>query len=145
MATQPEDTHGRALDLESKVDVGASKPVAGEGDTPSTMVGSLDLSTRKDRGILRKSIERRWPGLTMELRAEAVQCLKAAMELAKNAGDHRAMLDSVKTVAALESQQQADEHLAEKNARLDSGLPTDGVQVIAIAPPVRARMEASGG
>jgi len=125
---------------ETQTLAGASIPLAGVGDGAQTTVGNLDLSTRKDRGLLRKCIERRWPGLDSELRGKAVQCLKAAMELATSAGDHRAMLDSVKTMQALESQHQADEHLEDKNSRLDSGLPTEGIQVIAIAPPVRPKM-----
>lgn len=142
---QEQTADGGALNLDGKTTVaGATTPVP-HGEGQATRFKSLDLSNPKDVALLRSSVKRRWPGLDEDSRAEAVECLKAAMRGARSAGDLRLLLESVKTYAVLEGQHQADEHLAEKNARLDEGLPTDGISIVAIPPPVRAKMDGEHG
>ena len=48
-----------------------------------------------------------------------------ALKLATERGSVREIDSCVRTLAMLEGQQQADEHLAEKNARLDEGKATE--------------------
>lgn len=82
------------------------------------MVGSLDMTDERDRGLLRRKVgdelskHRRWEGITDEFKAQAVQALRAALYMATNAKDHRGINGCVKTLALLEGQNQKDEHVA---------------------------------
>lgn len=104
-------------------------------DDHTTVVGSLDLSTEADRKTLRRSIAtanpehkvQRWGGLDDNLRKQAVKAQAYALKLATERGSVREIDSCVRTLAMLEGQQQADEHLAEKNARLDEGKATENL------------------
>lgn len=106
-------------------------PVHGEGQ--STQVGSLDLAKERDRGLLRQSIKRRWPGLDDEKKAKAITALDTALDQAQAAADYDAVNGIVRTLAMIEGQHQADDHLADKNARLDGGKLTEAVKLYAAA------------
>lgn len=113
-----------------------SKPMGqapGHGEGPSTQVGSLDLGNERDRGLLRQSIKRRWPGLDDDKKAKAITALDAALDAAQAAKDYDAVNGIVRTLAMIESQHQADDHLADKNARLDGGKFTAVVKLYAAA------------
>ncbi len=111
----------------------------GAGD----VFASIDAVDEKDRGMIRKAMERwpkRWRGLSDDFKASVVDDLqlarKVAREVASNAESADmalracATLSSVaKTVTAMEDQVQRDDHLADKNARLDAGLLTERVAV----------------
>lgn len=104
-------------------------------ETESTIVGNLDLSDERDRGTLRRAVDdgpkrRRWGGITDELKAKYVAALNVALRLALEHGDNRGIRGCVDTLAKLEGQNQADEHLADKNARIDAGKATDSLTVV---------------
>ena len=114
-----------------------------------TPTSSLDPSDEKARGLVRKAIAQRWPGLDEKARGEFVEGLKVANEamqkgvkaansVADAAAAARALASIVKTAAAMEQQQQADDHLADKNDRLDTGKLTDrvGMEPIVCCTPV---------
>ena len=116
-------------------------------DDDDFMVKSLDMRKRSDRELLRKSVtppekshRQRWPGLDDEFKGDAVNALKAALKVAQARmnglvevggelvpGSPRDVDSIVRTIAALEAQHQADEHLEDKNKRLDEGLSTENV------------------
>ena len=90
---------------------------------------SLDMSNRYDRAAVRRVANqagKRW-AVTDEFKAELIQALRAATAIAMANGVSRDINDCVKTAAVLEGQNQADQHLDEKNARLDEGKPTESV------------------
>lgn len=120
-------------------------------DTPAKTSGGAPLAAvdlvnnEKDRGLVRTLARHgsRW-GITEEVRAKVVDDLLLASKTARDTiiyADPKAgcdVLTSVaKTFAALDKLNQADEHLADKNERLDSGKATERVQgaVIVALPP----------
>jgi hypothetical protein len=102
-------------------------------DTTDTVVGSLDMMNDKDRGLLRRKLDDavekshrpRWPGIDEPMKGRYVQALNIALALSLRKEDHRGINGCVKTLAMLVGQNQADDHIEEKNARIDSGKPTD--------------------
>ena len=76
---------------------------------------------------------KRWGGVSDEVKARVVGELVAALDEVpqvdkpEKRADIRASV--ARTFAMIEAQNQADDHLAEKNARLDAGKPTEGVAV----------------
>lgn len=100
-----------------------------------TVVGSLDMASDKDRGVLRrclddgsaKSKRPRWPSIDDETKSRYVKALNIALSISLRKEDQRGINGCVKTLAMLEGQNQADEHLDEKYARLDSGKATETV------------------
>jgi len=109
------------------------------------IVGNLNLLDPKDRGLIRRSAtdalnrRKRWD-ISDAFKAELVQGLRAALNAAAIDGDYKTVNDCVRTAAVLEKMNQDDEHLAEKNARLDDGKPTDGAKLEVVyvnrLPPV---------
>jgi len=81
----------------------------------------------------------RWRGLTDSFKERVVRDLEWAAEQARMADDPiagaKVMASVAKTVVAMEGQQQADDHLADKNARLDAGKPTE-ITGISIRTPL---------
>ncbi len=104
---------------------------------------SLDFTTEKDRGLLRTAMKwwpARYRGLDDEFKAETVKDLQISRETARKVAANPetadmalracATLSSVaKTVVMMEDQVQKDQHLQDKNARLDAGLLTERVAV----------------
>lgn len=101
-------------------------PTGGDG----AQVGNLDMSDDRDRRLIRTAA-RRW-GVDEDFKTQAVKALKMALRMAIEKEDHRGINGCVKTLAQLESQNQADEHLDVKYQRIDRGLPTEVVSLGAI-------------
>lgn len=103
-----------------------------------TRVGNLDMARHEDRRILARSVtdggvpgnrKRRWGEIDDDTKGQFVKALKAALRMALEKGDHRAVTGCVDTLRGLEAQNQADEHLAEKHRRLDEGKATENINV----------------
>lgn len=108
---------------------------------------SLDMSSEKDRGMVRQAMKRRpkrWRGLADEVKDEFLEGLlgahRKAVSVMQGAEDESVALKAVgevgsivRTAVMMEGQHQADEHLDEKNGRLDSGQITDAVRVVRVA------------
>lgn len=92
------------------------------------------MTDERDRGLLRRRVSdpqskrRRWNEVTDAFKDDATRALRYALRLATESQDHRGIRGIVQTLAALEGQNQSDEHLADKNHRLDSGAATENVQ-----------------
>lgn len=75
------------------------------------------MSRHEDRGLLRRTVtdgrqrRKRWGAITDEFKDQAVAALKVALRMALEKSDHRAATSVVQTLAALEGQNQSDEHL----------------------------------
>lgn len=112
---------------------------SGDGNAPGGgRVSSLDLRDPKDMALARTAMKRwpkRWRGLTDEFKDQCLSDLSAASDAARvKLLDSEAALEAAKVLAAvaktavaMEAQVQADEHLEEKNDRLDAGMVTDRV------------------
>lgn len=102
-----------------------------DAPTPA-QVGNLNMSNDHDRGLVRRladdgtpaSKRPRWPGIDDATKTQFIKALRYALSLALEVKDNRGINGCVKTLAALEGQNQADDHLDDKNARLDAGKPT---------------------
>jgi hypothetical protein len=116
---------------------------APNGDTfvPGGVLSSIDPA--KDAGLIHNIAERhpRWR-IPLALKDKMVGAIDWALDQAQADGDAKTVAGLVKTAAVLEAQNQADEHLAEKNKRLDDGLPTDNVTIR--VPPPRTFKESQG-
>ena len=97
----------------------------------TTIVGNLDMADERDRGLLRRAAgdasRKRW-NVTDTDKADFIKALRVALRMSLEAKDGRGVRGCVDTLARLEGQNQADEHLADKNARLDAGQATENVQ-----------------
>ncbi len=117
---------------------GAHLPSASGGDR----FNAIDPTDPKDQALVRQAVKRwpkRWRGLDdakkdkfVEGLEEAHDTARAIMKGAIDAKDQLnaagLVLSAVKTAAIIEAQNQADEHLEDKNARLDAGALTDRVE-----------------
>lgn len=102
---------------------------------------SIDPADPKDQAMVRKAAGRwpkRWRGIDAEKKERFVHGLVAAhdkaLETMTAAADPELamqatalVLSAIKTAAVLEGQNQADDHLQDKNDRLDSGKATERV------------------
>lgn len=88
---------------------------------------------RGDAQMIRRALRQRWP-MSDEVRADLVNCLKAIVctekiEVVSKSGEpisipnHRNQAAAARVLVAMEAQNQADDHLAQKQARLDEGKP----------------------
>ena len=100
-----------------------SNEVLGGGGT--SQVDSLDMADGRDRALLQSQ---RWP-INDKTKERYLLALDAALGLAVQKNDQRAMVSCVRALASLEGQNQADEHIERKYARLDEGKPTEGVAI----------------
>ena len=120
-------------------------PTAPGGDrsvADSARFAAIDPADPKDQALVRQALKRwpkRWRGLDDKKKDAFVEGLVEAHDTARalmnGAIDPKDQLDAaslvlsaVKTAAALEAQNQADEHLEDKNARLDAGALTERVE-----------------
>jgi hypothetical protein len=100
----------------------------------------LDPSDPKDQALIRSTISRRpkrWRGISDDVKDEIVTItMKAARASAGmiDSGDPqlidsgvRGATSAARTLVMIEGQNQTDEHLDEKNARLDAGLSTENI------------------
>ena len=97
---------------------------------PDTMFGECDLMKAPDVALVNTAVLR-W-GLTHRRALELPIRIKAGYEVAKNLSTNQrlraeARLETLEL--AMMAQQQADEHLEIKNARLDAGKPTEGMDI----------------
>ena len=81
----------------------------------------LDMHDGRDRKTLKRGIAAGW-NINAEQLHGYTKALDAALDIARNAGDQRAIVSCVKTMATIVGQVQADEHL---DARLAAGKLTD--------------------
>ncbi len=91
-----------------------------------TRVGTLDMANGLDRSRLRGTISRRWP-LAEERKDQYVKALDVALRWALENKDQRAVNGCCRTLAAMEGQNQADDHLDIKYARANAGLPEETI------------------
>jgi len=87
--------------------------------------GEESHATRSDIVLERVAIKRRWP-LSEKQRADMAN---KAYESFMQSDNDRVISGVGKLLATMESQNQADEHLADKNNRLDNNKPTAITQV----------------
>lgn len=102
-----------------------SSDVPGGGG--NSQVDSLDMADGRDRALLQSQ---RWP-INNKTKERYLLALDAALGLAVQKNDQRAMVSCVRALASLEGQNQADEHLKRKYTRLDEGKPTEGLAISA--------------
>ena len=94
---------------------------------PSRLLGDAG-HTGEDARLIRRAIRNRWP-IPDKLRAMVV----AAMgEIVGSSPEERNRIAAAKVLTAAEAQNMADDHLADKNARLDSGQATDRTEVVTV-------------
>ena len=119
--------------------------IEGNGNAPIGAGGAgitknFDMTTDKDRGTIRNLSERwpaRWRGVSSEFKEQIVKDLSAASDTARvklqseteALGAANTLASIARTVVAMEAQQPADDHLQDKNARLDAGLATERLAV----------------
>lgn len=109
-------------------------------DAGGAKLRGLDPSNPKDQAMIRREMTRhpkRWRGITDEVKdtivAITVKAAQASAGMIDSGDPHlidsgvRGATSAARTLAMIEGQNQADEHLAEKNARLDAGLTTENV------------------
>lgn len=92
----------------------SNTPANAPGGGGTSVVGSLDLSTRKDCGLLRKA-SRRW-NISDRFKQRAPAALEWALDQAQSEGDYKAVAFIVNTGSTLEGQNQKDDHLEAKIA-----------------------------
>lgn len=90
----------------------------GQGD-------SLDVSVPADRVLVARAAKARWQ-IPDELKTALVVKLG---QIVVNSDDARDVNGAARTLVAMEGQNQADDHVASKNERLDSGKPTEVAHV----------------
>ena len=104
-----------------------SKTFCERGD-PEKAIAGLDLATAQDRKLLGVALKKRWP-ISEELRARAVEALQATLEVATSARELAAVASLLRSLTAMEGQNQADDHKVEEYARLDAGKASGNVRI----------------
>ncbi len=114
-------------------------PAGGAGE----VFASIDSSNVKDQALIRQAVKnwpKRWRGLTDDFKDKVISGLDIGLEVASRTAKTTESSDFAiraasaiasigKTVAMMEKQMQDDEHLQDKNTRLDAGLATERVAV----------------
>lgn len=113
-------------------DNASTSPVNAPGGAGSTQVDSLDLADRKDCRLLNKAA-RRWK-LSTRFMARVPAALEAALDMAENAADYKAIAVIASTAATLEGQNQKDEQVAAEAEKGPSGNVTVIVERVARKP-----------
>jgi hypothetical protein len=109
---------------------------------------AIDLASERDRGLVRQAMKnwpKRWAGLDAVKKATFTKQLADAGDAAANllqASDADLALKAaatvasiVRTAAMMEGQNQADEHVEDKNSRLDQGKVTERVEGVVFKVP----------
>jgi hypothetical protein len=86
---------------------------------------SIDIDEKKDRALIRTAASRRWP-VPPDLKTRVVEALARALSAATELSE---VVDVSRTLVVIEGQNQVDDHLADKNKRMDEGKPTERVAV----------------
>lgn len=81
---------------------------------------------KKDAAMVGRAIKQRWP-IPEDLKAEVIA--EARRMLTDQSADRRARAAAMKIVIESDKLNQADEHLAAKNERLDGGKPTEAQKI----------------
>lgn len=89
----------------------------------------LDMTKPRNRILVAQAIKKRW-GISDEVRESIIKSTVEAMESAAAEGNARDVAGCARVLVAAEAQNQADDHLADRNDRLDSGKPTDSIAVV---------------
>ncbi len=84
---------------------------------------SVNVEDGRDRALLRRAIKERWP-----IPDATRDSLAAKLATVIETGDHREVVSAARVLIAADALNQADDHLADKNERLDAGKPTENVQ-----------------
>jgi len=105
-----------------------------EQKPPETLGGlggrvSIEPANREDRALLLRAIRQRWP-IPEATRAELMAAIVKAMTEAAEAGNARDVAGCARVIVAADKLNQIDEHLADKNARIDAGKGTECVLLI---------------
>lgn len=90
------------------MDENQTTPDSAPGGDGATVIDSLDLSNRRDVGLIRQAAKRRWK-LSPRFMDRVPAALEAALDLAESDGDYKAIAVIVSTAATLEGQNQKDE------------------------------------
>lgn len=91
-------------------------------------LGDNDARVGQDAAMVRRAIRQRWR-IPDEVRETVVS--RMARTVAESPIERDATA-AAKVLVAAEGQNQADEHLDAKNARLDDGKPTESVRVFKV-------------
>jgi len=104
------------------------------------MSGALDMANEKDRALVRQASRKRPRWNVPESKRQDLKVkLDRAMDLAEGEGNYEAVFSGVKTYLGMAAQDQADDHLDDKNDRLDSGKLTENAgltfNIVPVEPP----------
>jgi hypothetical protein len=100
---------------------------AGEGEVRDNKLAKMAL----------RSVRERWP-IPAE---ERVRVVASMTRIATASADVRAAATAARVLASMDGLNQADEHLADKNERIDSGKATDRIAVdpVVLERPVQPK------
>ena len=140
------DTTSKPID---PTGVNGQNQVPPEIASGGALLRGLDPSDPKDQALIRSTIKRRpkrWRGITDEVKDEIVNITLKAARASVGMIDSglpdrvdagvRGATSAAKTLAMMEGQCQADEHLDEKHARLDNGQATEAVKMYGVDAPL---------
>ena len=97
-------------------------------DALDTKFGELDMAKKTDRRMLIRAVKGRWP-IGDDLRELAIQKLQGSLEHCA-VSEAREIASLLRVAAAFEAQNQADEHLLEKQDRADDGKADQIVEIV---------------
>lgn len=84
---------------------------------------NLDMADGRDRAAVRTAIKKRWP-VSEKLKALLLSKTETALD---GAADPRDIASLGRNILAAEAQNQSDDHLTDKNERIDEGKATESV------------------
>ena len=105
-----------------------------------------DAADGRDRALLRGLIHnKRWDGLNDPKKSEVLDALFVALQYAKEDRDARAVASIVRTIVAMEGQNQADQHKGlDLLFRPKAETQTVHIDLFVIPSPVRKRLDDTG-
>lgn len=92
---------------------------------------TIDASNGHDLAIVRRALRERWPIPVEKRRDIAERVAKVAAE----SNDERSIVAAARVLAQMDGLNQADEHLENKNERLDGGKATERVEGVEFVVP----------
>jgi hypothetical protein len=98
------------------------------------------MASRRDQGLVRTATMRRPRWNVPEAKRQDLKAkLDRALDQAEHAGDYEGVFSGVKTYLGMAAQDQADDHLQDKNDRLDTGKLTENAgltfNIVPVEPP----------
>lgn len=111
-------------------------------EKPDTMFGNLDMSNGHDRALLRRAIKEGWLEVDprWDMSGSRKKKLLEKLDAALEHGDVRDIISVGKLFVQMEAQNQSDQHLANKNERLDEGKDTESVTHYVVEMPKPRRI-----